>query len=149
MDTFATLAAWTGLLGGATGFIALYLQLRIYVLSRPRIKVSIHLARSRNTGADLLEVLVRNAGLSAMTINGVSMRFADGSHSTQSMYRPHDILGPAFPFRLEGNSSMSWTFARDSTLLAITQHDLPQLVRGRIFLASGKELLTESYEFNQ
>jgi hypothetical protein len=149
MDTFTTLAAWTGLLGGATGFIALYLQLRIYVLSKPRIKASIHLARSKNTGAELLEVSVINAGMSAMTINNVSMRFADGSHSTQSMYRPHDVMGPPFPFRLEGNSSASWTFARDSTLLAITQNELPHLVRGRVFLASGKELLTGVYEFTQ
>jgi len=149
MNTFSTLGAWAGLIGGATGFFALYLQLRLYVSTKPRVKANIYIARAKQTGAELLEVSIRNVGLSATTINNVSMQFADGTHSTRGMYRPHDVLGPDVPFRLEGNSSVSWTFASDSTLLAITQNGLPLNVRGRVFLATGKELLTKSYKFNQ
>lgn len=141
---FELVGAWAGLLGGLSGTLALYLQLRTFLVTKPRVRTSIGFAYSAQTGEEFLEIQVTNSGLAPISINAVSVAYADSSHTPLSMFDRNLTLGPSLNHRLEGHSSVSWTVPISGVKSKIVESKLPPIVRGKIVLGTNKVLYSKN-----
>ena len=142
--TFELVGAWAGLLGGLGGSFAMFLQLRTFHVSRPRLSTNLSFAYSTHSGEEYLEISVVNAGLAPISINAVSVAYADRTHSPLSMFDPILSHGPDLTYRLEGHSSVSWTVPLSGVKARIVESGLPPLVRGKIVLPTNKILYSRN-----
>jgi hypothetical protein len=148
MFDLENLGIWVGLIGGFSGFAALFLQGWSTYISTPRVSVKLASALNPNTGKKFLSMEVVNSGGKPITISNVGVRFKNGMHSPFGMFPQGERMGFEFPYRLESHSSQSWLVSEESTKLGI--HDLkvePQ-INAYIKLATGKEKVSEELNLN-
>ena len=125
-------ATWTGLIGGAAGFLSILIQARSLYLDSPQVRLNFSSVLIPTSGKDYLSIEVINRGGKAITIASVGVQYKNSNHSPFSLYPPEERLGPDFPFRLESHSSATWLVGSEATLEAIKK----QSVESRIAVYS-------------
>ena len=138
MSSFQLLGSWVGLLGGASGFIAVLLQWRSIYVEAPRIKVEIKFAINPITHKEFYSIDVVNRGGKEITINSVGIEFNSDAHSPFNMYPEHERVGPDFAFRLASHSAQTWLVGKGATLLAAQELNARGKIRATATVATGK-----------
>lgn len=133
-----TLATSVGLLGGAAGFISIFVQARSLYLDSPRIRVDFTFALIPNTGKHYLSIEVMNRGGKAITIANVGVIFKSGNHSPFGLYPVGESIGPVLPFRLDSHSSATWMVSTDATMAAIKNQGVENRVAVSVKTALGR-----------
>lgn len=121
-------ATWTGLIGGAAGFISLLVQGRSLYLDSPQVRIDFSSALDPNSGKEYLSIEVMNRGGKAITIANVGVRYKNGNHSPFGLYTAGESKGPVLPFRLDSHSSATWLVSTEATLKAIKNQNVENRV---------------------
>ncbi len=140
MSNLQLLASWTGLLGGAGGFIALLLQFWKNYHEFPRVKVNCSYAFLMSNSRKYLSIEVTNVGGKSINIQNVGVNFNKEFHSPFTMFYEGERMGEDFPSRLEAYSQKSWLVSFDSLKLAVNNFDRSKRVTAYVTLATGKKL---------
>lgn len=137
------LGIWVGLIGGFSGFAALFLQGWSTYISAPRVSINLTWALNPNNGKKFLSMEVVNSGGKPITISNVGIRFKNGMHSPFGMYPQSERIGNEFPYRLDSHSSQCWLVSDESTILGIQDLKVEPQIKAYIKLATGKEKVSE------
>lgn len=145
MNDFQLLAAWVGLIGGATGFMALLLQAWNNYFSNPRIKILLTDALDPNKGKSLLSLEVINTGGKSISLNNVGIQYSNKMHSPVNLFPVQDHIGPILPTRLDSHSSLNWYLGRESIINSINDNKFGSKVVAYVNLSTGKRIFSKSY----
>lgn len=143
MFDLKNLAIWVGLLGGFSGFVALFLQGWSTYISSPRVKVNLTFAINPSDGRKYYSIDVVNSGGRPITINTIGIRYENRMHSPFTMYPNSDRIGNNFPFRLDSHSSQCWLVGEESTKSGILEMKVLPEIQAYLQLATGKEKVSE------
>ena len=136
-------AALVGLIGGFSGFIALFLQGWSTYVDAPRLKVKITRALNPSAPKTYYSIEVINTGGKPITLNNLGVRFENTMHSPFAMFPVEERVGNNFPFRLDSHSSQSWLVSEESTKLAIKELNVTPRIHAYVRLSTGKEINSE------
>ena len=143
MFDLETLAIWVGLIGGFSGFAALYLQGWSTYISTPRVRLQLTFAINPSDGKKFYSVEVINRGGKAVTLNHLGIRFNNKMHSPFMLYPIQERIGDVFPVRLDSHSSKSWLFSEEATKSGIRELSAKPQIRAYLQLATGKEKVSK------
>lgn len=138
MNSFELLAAWTGLLGGAGGVAALFLQFSALYRSAPRISVTLTFAIDPNTGKEYFSLDVINKGSMPITLGSVGIEYKNGYHSSFNLFPQMERRGENLPYRIDGYSSEHWLVGQNSTRIAIKDQETKYFIRAYANLRTGR-----------
>ena len=138
MFTLQNLAAWVGLLGGAAGFVSVFLNWWQIRVESPRIVVDLKYAYSTLNAVNYLSIEVINRGGKSATINNVGIRYSNNFHSPFGLFDPSQRVGKVLPFRLDSHSAETWLVGVDPTLVAIKEQAINNTIRAYVNLSTGK-----------
>jgi hypothetical protein len=148
MTEFQSLGTWVGLIGGASGFIAVLLQWRSIYVDSPRISIKCTFAISTYDAKQFYSVEVINKGAKSISISNLGLAFENKMHSTFNLYEEVDRLGSSLPFRIDSHSSESWLFGKDATFSAIREMGVKPNFRAYVYLATGKKIFSKKIKMN-
>ena len=148
MFDLKNLGVWVGLLGGFSGFVALFLQGWSTYISSPRVNIKLTFAISPADGKKYYSIDVINSGGKPITINNIGIRYENKLHSPFAMYPNNERIGNNFPFRLDSHSSQCWLVSEESTKSGILEMKAQPKIQAYLQLATGKEKVSEVLSIN-
>jgi hypothetical protein len=137
------LGIWVGLLGGFSGFAALYLQGWSTYIATPRVSLQLTFAINPSNGKKFYSVEVVNRGGKPITLNNLGIRFNNEMHSPFMLYPIQERIGDIFPVRLDSHSSKSWLFGEEATKSGVRDLKADPEIRAYLQLATGKEKVSK------
>ena len=143
-----SLAIWVGLIGGFSGFAALFLQGWSTYISTPRVRMKLTFAINPSDGKKFYSIEVLNRGGKPITLNNLGIRFNNKMHSSFALYPLQERMGDVFPVRLDSHSSKTWLFSEDATKSAIRELNVEPEFRAYLQLATGKEKISKKLTVN-
>jgi len=143
MFDLENIGIWVGLLGGFSGFAALYLQGWSTYISTPRVSLQLTFAINPSDGKKFYSVEVVNRGGKPITLNNLGIRFNNEMHSPFMLYPNQERFGDTFPVRLDSHSSKSWLFGEEATKSGIRELQADPEIRAYLQLATGKEKVSK------
>jgi hypothetical protein len=146
MNSFQVIGAWTGLIGGFSGFIALMFQSRQLYLGYPRIKNQISWAINPSTEKEYFSVEIINKSGKSVQLNNLSILFTNSNHSPFSLYPDNEKIGRNFPVVLDSFASENWLVSKEATISAIKQQNANLKITAQVNLATGKKIKSNTLQ---
>ncbi len=143
MFKLESLGIWVGLIGGFSGFAALFLQGWSTYISTPRVSLQLTFAINPSDGKKFYSIEVINRGGKPITLNNLGIRFNNNMHSPFGLYPLHERIGDVFPVRLDSHSSKSWMLGEDATKSGIRELHVEPEIRAYLQMATGKEKVSK------
>lgn len=138
MNSFELFAAWTGLVGGASGFVALFLQFSTFYRDAPRLRIELSKSIDPDTGKNFFSIEVVNKGAKPITLGSIGIKYKNKNHTPFVLFPLFERSGSEFPIRLEGHSSEFWIVSERSIRSSITDQKTSSEICAYVNTRTGK-----------
>ena len=141
-----SLGAWTGLIGGASGFLALFFQFWFTFHNRPRVSLKVTFAINPSTQKNFYSIEVVNKGAKSITLSNIGVTFSNKMHSSIGLFQPEDRNGKGLPHRLDAYSSETWLVGKEAIKSVIIDLKVEKKVVFYVSLATNKKINSKKIE---
>jgi len=138
MSALAWIGAIAGLLGGVTGLLGFGFQFWFYLVTGPRVKVTVMWALHLQYEQECLNIEIVNRGRMTTKIQSISIIYSTTDHSPLAFFPMGAVIGQSFPHPIESHSAANWLVTLSSLRSAISSINATESIRVKLTLETGR-----------